>query len=160
MNRNNASTLIRILLCGDVETNICSCYRPPDSGSNCLDMFNIYFGEAGEQFDKMVISDNFNLQKISWNNNFRTTNANGQPFIEVLNDHFRTQANHFPILAVIVYLMSSHQKTLFSLQIIVSDSTGSTHSSKFEQRVTDTLMIMEKEISMACVPRYRLRTYV
>ena len=28
--------------------------------------------------------------------NFRTTNANGQPFIEVLNDHFLTQANHFP----------------------------------------------------------------
>ena len=59
-------------------------------------MFNTYLGEAGDQFDKLVISGDFNLPNISWNNNFRTTNANGQPFIEVLNDHFLTQANHFP----------------------------------------------------------------
>ena len=41
-----------------------SYYRPPNSGSDWVDMFNIFLDQVSDQFDKVVISGNFNMPHI------------------------------------------------------------------------------------------------
>ena len=67
-----------------------SCYRPPNSGSDWVDMFNIFLDQVSDQFDKVVISGDFNTPHIPWN-----TSASNS-FIETLNDHFLTQISIIP----------------------------------------------------------------
>ena len=72
-----------------------SCYRPPNSGSDWVDMFNIFLNQVSDQFDKVVISGDFNMPHIPWNNTGDAPNTNNS-YIEALNDHFLTQINNIP----------------------------------------------------------------
>ena len=45
-----------------------SYYRSPNSGSDWVDMFNIFLDQVSDQFDKVVISGNFNMPHIPWSN--------------------------------------------------------------------------------------------
>ena len=72
-----------------------SCYRPPNSGSDWVDMFNIFLNQVSDQFDKVVISGDFNMPHIPWINTGDAPSAHNS-FIEALNDHFLTQINNIP----------------------------------------------------------------
>ena len=69
-----------------------SCYRPPNSGSDWVDMFNIFHDQVS---DKVVISGDFNMPYIPWNNTGDATSESNS-FIKALNDHFLTQINNIP----------------------------------------------------------------
>lgn len=80
----------------DQKVLFCSYYRPPNTGSDWVDIFNAYLDQVCDQFDKVVISDDFNMSHISWNNAGETSNTNSHPFIDTLNDNFLTQINNTP----------------------------------------------------------------
>ena len=48
-----------------------------------------------DKFDKVMISGDFNMPHISWNNTGETPSTSNS-FIEALNDHFLTQINSIP----------------------------------------------------------------
>ena len=58
-------------------------------------LFFIFLNQVSDQFDKMVISGDFNMPYIPWNNtDYAPSTSNS--FIEALNDHFLTQINNIP----------------------------------------------------------------
>ena len=80
----------------DQKILFCSCYRPPDSDSHWIDLFNIFLNQVCDQFDNMVISGDFNLPNISWELIDSCSGVNELAFIDTLNDHFLSQLNNKP----------------------------------------------------------------
>ena len=59
-------------------------------------MFNIFLEQVSDQFDKVVISGDFNMPHIPWNTSTGDAPSASNSFIEALNDHFLTQINNIP----------------------------------------------------------------
>ena len=74
----------------------CCCYRPPDADNSWTDAFNTFLNHACEQYQTIVISGDFNLPKIQWEEMDKTIGVNELLFVEVLNDHFLCQLNNTP----------------------------------------------------------------
>ena len=51
---------------------------------------------ACDSFNDMVIAGDFNMPKIPWVSLEQTPGAKELSFIEILNDNYLTQMNHFP----------------------------------------------------------------
>lgn len=80
----------------DQKILFCSCYRPPNSGSSWVEIFNIYLKQVCDQFDKVIISGDFNMPHLSWDNDSDSSGTYNHPFIDTLNDYFLTQLNKMP----------------------------------------------------------------
>ncbi len=74
----------------------CCCYRPPDADLSWTDAFNTFLNHACEQYQNIVISGDFNLPKIQWDEMDETNSVNELLFVEMLNDHFLCQINNTP----------------------------------------------------------------
>ena len=71
----------------------CFCYRPPNEDPSWMDVFDNFLHEVCNQFDNMVISDDFNLPDILWDSIDSASGANELAFIETLHDHPLKQLN-------------------------------------------------------------------
>ena len=71
----------------------CFCYRPPNEDPSWMDVFDNFLREVCDQFDNMVISDDFNLPDILWDSIDSASGVNELAFIETLHDHLLTQLN-------------------------------------------------------------------
>ena len=74
----------------------CCCYRPPDADLSWTDTFNTFLNHACEQYQNIVISGDFNLPVIQWDEMDKTNSVNELLFVEMLNDHFLCQINNTP----------------------------------------------------------------
>ena len=71
----------------------CFCCRPPNEDSSWMDVFDNFMHEVCDQFDNMVISDDFNLPDILWDSIDSASGVNELAFIKTLHDHVLTQLN-------------------------------------------------------------------
>ena len=68
----------------------CFCYAPPNEDPSWMDVFDNFLHEVCDQFDNMVISDDFNLPDILWDSIDSASGVNELAFIETLHDHLLT----------------------------------------------------------------------
>ena len=60
---------------------------------NRVDMFIAFLDQVCDQLDKVMISGDFNMAHISWNNTGETPSTNNS-LIEALNDHLTLCVEH------------------------------------------------------------------
>ena len=80
----------------DRKVLFCSFYRPPDSNSGWVYLFNTFLDMVCATFDNMVICGAFDYPKISWESPDSLRGANEEAFVEKLHDHFLTQIQRKP----------------------------------------------------------------
>ena len=72
-----------------------SCYRPPNSSPDWIDVFSSFLDHVCDQFDKIAVPGGFNMTQIPWSKESDIP-VTADPFVETLNDHFLTQVNTSP----------------------------------------------------------------
>ena len=75
---------------------ICCCYRVPEPEVDWSGKFDIFLSELSSRYTNILICEDFNLPKVSWESQENTTGAKEIAFEEQLADYFLTQLNTIP----------------------------------------------------------------